>query len=159
MKRPVPITVGAVLMVGRVLSGFTLIAFALGDVPGFVRTEMLNGETLTADEQLVAEGVVRVGALGYGVWLAFYLVLAWLVVRGVNWARIAAMSLATISILVPFIDWWRSGLDISLRTTLLSLALDILILLALSSRSARTFARRNEQAQHTGPTPEAGVGA
>ncbi len=145
MKRPTPTSVGAVLMLGRVLAGAVVILAALGDVPGFMKDAILDGTTLTADEAVVAEQLVNIGLVGYALWLAFYLVLAILVWRGVNWARITSMLLATISILVPFIDWWRDGLEISLRTTLLTLALDILILLALSSRAARAFARRNEQ--------------
>ena len=94
------------------------------------------------------------------IWLTFYLVLAWLVWRGVNWARIASMMLATVSILVPFIDWWRSGLDISLRTTLLSLSLDILILLALSSRAARAYARRGDTPRaQAAESPQSGLKA
>lgn len=136
---------GAVLMLLRVLSGAVSIFVVLRDVPGFLRDVILDGEALSDDDAAFAGELVRYGTLGYAIWLTFYLVLAWLVWRGVNWARIASMMLATVSILVPFIDWWRSGLDISLRTTLLSLSLDILILLALSSRAARAYARRGEK--------------
>lgn len=134
---------GAVLMLLRVLSGVISIIVVLRDVPAFLR-DILDGVALDDDDMAIAGDLVRYGTLGYAVWLTIYLILAWLVWRGSNWARIASMSLATVSILVPFIDWWRSGLDISLRTTLLSLALDILILLALSSRAARAYARRRE---------------
>ena len=41
-----------------------------------------------------------------------------------------------------FIGWWEFGQDITVRTTLLTLSLDILVLLALSSRDAAAYARR-----------------
>lgn len=135
---------GAVLMLCRVLSGLIFILLALRDGPAFIRDVIVDGETLSADEMEFAITLMNFGLIGYGVWLLFYLVLAWLVWQGINWARIASMFLATVSILVPFFDWWNSGLEISLRTTLLSLSLDILILLALSSRAARAYARRGE---------------
>ena len=55
------------------------------------------------------------------------------------------MFLSVISITSAFLQWWTSDLQITLRTSLLSTALDTLILLALSSRSAAAYARRNEQ--------------
>ena len=51
----------------------------------------------------------------------------------------------TLSISAAFGSWWLYDLDITLDTSLLSTALDTLILLALSSRSAAAYARRNEQ--------------
>ena len=49
-----------------------------------------------------------------------------------------------ISISASFLQWWAGGHEITITTTLLSIGLDILILLALSSRSAAAYARRNE---------------
>ncbi|WP_082717047.1 hypothetical protein [Microterricola viridarii] len=144
MKRPAPITMGAVLMCLRVLSGGLFIAIVFADRAGFLHDYLFDGKTVTADDLTAAGFVIDILMSVYGVWLLFYLVVAWLVWRGVNWARIAAMLFATVSILVPFAEWWQSGLEITLRTTLLSLALDILILLALSSQSARAYARRSE---------------
>ena len=41
--------------------------------------------------------------------------------------------------------WWAQGQEITLQSTFLSLSLDILILLALSSQSAAAYARRGEK--------------
>lgn len=157
MRRPAPIGVGAALMVARVVAGFAVVAVALGDVPAFMQNVLLDGERLSAEDHDIGVELVRGGMIAYAAWLAFYLVMAWLVWRGVNWARIGAMLLATASILVPFIDWWRSGLEITLATTLPSLSLDILILLALSAKPARAYARRskaaNEAANEAAPAP------
>ena len=64
-----------------------------------------------------------------------------LVYLGRNWARIVAMSFATASISVSFVDYAVNGAAITLRTSLVSVTFDILILLALSARDAREFAR------------------
>jgi hypothetical protein len=52
------------------------------------------------------------------------------------------MIFATLSITAAAIDYFADGADITIRTTLVTLALDILVLLALSSRAARAYARR-----------------
>ncbi len=128
-------------MLLRVLAGGLFIANAFANRTAFVNDVVLDGVAASSDDAATINVIVDVLLTGYGVWLAFYLVLAWLVVRGVNWARIASMLIATASLLVSFVEWWQSGLEITLRTTLLSVALDILILLALSSQAARAFAR------------------
>jgi hypothetical protein len=54
-------------------------------------------------------------------------------------------DVATLSIASAFASWWARDQEITLFTTLPALALDILVLLALSSRSAAAYARRNEK--------------
>jgi hypothetical protein len=49
------------------------------------------------------------------------------------------------SISASFVAWWAQGQEIEIQGTFLSLSLDILLLLALSSRSAAAYARRYEQ--------------
>jgi len=73
------------------------------------------------------------------------LVLAVLILRGSNWPRVVVMVFAVMSISSSFVAWWVDDLEITLTTSLLSTALDTLILLALSSRSAAAYARRNER--------------
>ena len=68
-----------------------------------------------------------------------------LILRGGNAARVLVMAVATVSIVTAFVSWWVQGQEITLQTTLLSLAVDILVLLALSSRSAAAYARRREK--------------
>ena len=47
--------------------------------------------------------------------------------------------------MTAFVSWWVRDQEITLQTTLLSLAVDILVLLALSSRSTAAYARRREK--------------
>ena len=69
-------------------------------------------------------------------------VLAVLIYRGYNWARVLVMLYAVVSISGAFATWWVGGQDIRIETTLVTLSLDILVLLALSSRQAAAYARR-----------------
>jgi hypothetical protein len=55
------------------------------------------------------------------------------------------MTFSAISITGSFIQWWTGNQVITITGSLLTLGLDILILLALSSRSAAAYARRNER--------------
>ena len=57
------------------------------------------------------------------------------------------MILATLSIVVSWLDY-VAGQEITIRTTLVTLALDILVLLALSSRAARAYAQRPRRPRH-----------
>ena len=59
---------------------------------------------------------------------------------GRNWARVVVMVFSTLSIASSFVAWWAQGQEITLQSTFLSLSLDILILLAVSSQSAAAYA-------------------
>ncbi|HAQ58992.1 MAG TPA: hypothetical protein DCR63_00335, partial [Microbacterium sp.] len=72
-------------------------------------------------------------------------VLAILIYRGVNLARVVVMLYAVVSISAAFTTWWVGGRDIRIETTLVTLSLDILVLLALSSRQAAAYARRKRR--------------
>ncbi|WP_447587649.1 hypothetical protein [Microbacterium lacticum] len=62
------------------------------------------------------------------------------------WVVLVGLGVVTaISISTAFVSWWARDQEITLQTTLLSLAVDILVLLALSSRSAAAYARRAEK--------------
>ncbi|WP_350348143.1 LssY C-terminal domain-containing protein [Agromyces sp. G08B096] len=141
MRRPVQTVLGAALIVVRVLLGVVwMLALAFdwnrvlendfGLAPRDDDWTALAGTALTV--------VVVVGSLVLAVELGF----AWLVFRGSNWARIAVMAVAVASISIAAIDYFVGDIEITVRTTLLTLAVDILVLLALSSRSARAYARR-----------------
>jgi hypothetical protein len=58
---------------------------------------------------------------------------------------VTVMAFSVISITGAFIQWWSEDQEITISGSLLTLGLDILILLALSSRSAAAYARRNER--------------
>ena len=72
-------------------------------------------------------------------------VLAVLIYRGHNWARVLVMLYAVVSISAAFTTWWVGGQDIRIETTLVTLSLDILVLLALSSRQAAAYSRRRQR--------------
>lgn len=145
MRRPAATTVGAALVVLRVIAGVIwLIALSvqwndlISDEFDAVIDADLTGDELTAAADL---GLAVVLVLG-GVVLLFDLVLAVFIYLGRNWARIVVMVVATLSISGSFVTWWVGDQEITLQTTLLTLSLDILIMLALSSRAARDYARR-----------------
>jgi hypothetical protein len=141
MARPTATGLGAGLIVVRVVLGVIwLLALALdwnrvlendlGLAPTDDSWSELSGAALTF--VLVSGGLVLVAELAF----------AWLVFRGSNWARIAVMVVAMGSITIAALDYFLGGEDITIRTTLLTLACDILVLLALSSRASRAWARR-----------------
>jgi len=139
MKRPGSTAAGAVLVVLRVIAGVVwLVALA-------AQWDRVLEEDGGIDPES-AEGVASYGVLAFivvfgAVVLLVQLLLAFAVYRGSNAARLTLMILATLSIMVSWVDY-LAGQEITLRTTLVTLALDILVLLALSSRAARAYARR-----------------
>ncbi|MFT2817322.1 LssY C-terminal domain-containing protein [Leifsonia sp. A12D58] len=142
IPRPSAIVVGSTLIAARALSGLFVIVAVLVDWETFLHAivlEDLDGEALSRAQANSVLGVL----LGlYGLVLLLYMLLGFLVWRGHNWARVVAMAGATFSIVLSYLDYANNGQAITLRTTLASLALDILILLALSSTVARRYARR-----------------
>lgn len=144
MRRPLATGLGAVLMSLRVIWGFiSILIYVLnwGAIREDVFASADGGLLVPAD---VADLLLVIGLSALGVWYVFYGVLAGLVFAGANWARIVAMSFASLSIIVVFLDWWNAGIPVTFQTSLASVALDILVLLALSAQSARSFARRND---------------
>lgn len=131
--RPASLTGGTALLVLRALASALWIVSMARSV-----------ESVRAEYRLDAETVHVVIGLGIGMqaaWMLMLLVFAWLVWRGSNWARMTVLLGATVSILIAAIDYFAAGEAITVRTTLLTLSLDILILLALSSREARAWSR------------------
>ena len=141
MHRPAATAFGALLVVARVVAGVVwLISLALS-WPRLVAEELeITIDSVPAEE--ASNIVLAVILVGGAVVLGVELVLAVLVYRGSNWARITVMVFATLSVSLAAIDYFTGETEISLRTTLFTLALDILVLLALSSRNARAYARR-----------------
>lgn len=110
---------------------------------GFVREwpEVIEGTDLAQDPDTAR--VLLSILLGFGaLWTLFLVLLARWVWRGSNVARVLVMVWTTLSITISAIDYFVNGEEITVRTTLVTLALDILVLLALSSRDARAWARR-----------------
>lgn len=144
MPRPVSTITGAVLVLLRVLVGIVvLIALAAGW--GEIADDLdlsVNGQQVTAGlEQFALVFVLIAGAAV----LAVDLLLGVLTLRGLNWPRVIVMLISVFSISTLFTAWWAQGQEITIDGTFISLSLDILILLALSSRSAAAYARRKER--------------
>lgn len=153
MKRPSAIWIGPLLMLARSVSGVAAIIVVLTSWDSFVRTISID---------LNGSGVAGQPGAGLVLWIFlgfyagsqfFYIALAVCVFLGQSWARSVAMAYATISILIAFGNYWLNGAEITFRTTLLSLTLDILILLTLSSEPAREYARRARPTSTPARTP------
>jgi hypothetical protein len=144
MKRPSSTVAGAVLVFLGVLANVLVlleVAFNWNDLAKDL-AGIIGDDTVTPD-------VASVGLVSFIViWslvLLVELALGVLVLRGRNWPRVVVMTFSVIAITSTFVGWWVDGQEITLRTSLVSLAFDILVLLALSSRSAAAYARRNER--------------
>lgn len=140
-RRPVPTTLGALLMTLRVAAGVLFIAMNLLDWNAFVRSQ-LDAGALTPDQEGSASLVLGIVMGVFGAGLVLYFLLALLVFFGSNWARIAAMSFSSLIIVTAAIDSFNGGPEVSLRNNLLGVALDILVVIALSSKRSRLWARR-----------------
>ena len=147
MRRPVATTFGAVLVVLRVIAGVVwLVSLGL-----LWRKTLIEDLGIPLDSDVEADAgsnaALTVVLVFGGAVLAVELVFALLIYRGSNWARITVMVFATLSITGSAFDYFGADAEITLRTTLITLALDILVLLALSSRNARAYARRPRTAK------------
>lgn len=76
------------------------------------------------------------------VWVLTLLCFAWLVFRGNNIARFLVQLGTAGSIAFAAVSYFVLGEEITIRTTLITLAIDILILLALTSRASREWTRQ-----------------
>jgi hypothetical protein len=144
MARPASTVAGAVLVLLRVLAGVVWFAAFAVDWPRLARQADVQIEGIALTPQEIGWGLGFVG-IGVGVFLLIDAVLAFLILGGRNTPRVIVMLFSTVSISTSFVAWWVQGQDIRVETTLLTLALDILVLLALSSRSAAAYARRHER--------------
>lgn len=133
-RRPASTALGSFFVLSRGLAGLLWLgAFALF-WPEIARSESLTPE----DAALLGWFVAAITLAG----VLVLLVLGWLIWRGSNWARILVMLGLTLSIMSAAVGYFTMGEQITIRTTLVVVALDILVLLALSSRDSRAWARR-----------------
>lgn len=149
MKRPPSTVAGSVLVLLRAASGVLwMLALTLGWdawIQGFAAAFSGDaGETaaLPGDASAALMSIV-LAVVGVGV--VIEATLGVLILRGSNWPRMLVMVFSTLSIVSAFVGWWAQGQQIRIQTTFLTLSLDILILLALSSRSSAAYARRFER--------------
>jgi len=146
MPRPASTIAGGVLVLLRAVAGLLV----GGAIAALWRDILADPDVTLALEGLdVADADTRQVALWIvlsivAVSVALDVLFAVLVLRGSNLARVAVMILSVMSISTTFFAWWVQGQEIRVDETFVPLALDILVLLALSSRSAAAYARRNE---------------
>lgn len=144
MARPITTAAGSLLVLLRVLAGIVVLVGIAAGWGGFADDleQALDGQDISNDlEQLALTATLAIG----GIVLLVDLLLATFTFRGHNWSRVVVMIISVGSISTTFTAWWFQGQEITLDGTFLSLSLDILILLAFSSRSAAAYARRNER--------------
>ncbi|MGP3533836.1 hypothetical protein ACTU3I_03500 [Microbacterium sp. RD1] len=148
MRRPASTIAGAALVLLRAIAGAVwLLGFGLG-WSGWVRdfAAAFSGDaTDSAVPPTTSATIVTVVLLFVGGGALIEAVLGILILRGANAARVVVMVISTISIVTAFVGWWVHGQEIRIQTTYVTLALDILILLALSSRASAAYARRRER--------------
>ena len=130
-KRPPSIAGGALLVLLRCVGGVLWVGGAILAWPEI--REDIGIEP--ADSALGLSLLVGFSATGILVLATF----AWLLWRGSNRARMLAMCWSAASITTAAIAYFAAGAEITVKTTLLTLSLDILLLLALSSRDARAW--------------------
>lgn len=139
-SRPTSTALGVLLMAVRVVIGIVTVVTLLAD-----RHEILgvSASSLSAEEASILDVVLIVVAVASALGVVLYLWLAYLVFRGSNWARIASMAFSGLLVAasaISFVD----GESVTLANNLFGLPLDILVLLALSARSSREWARRRK---------------
>lgn len=133
MHRPAATIAGVALLALRVVVGVvTLLGVWLR--PGDVVDLTVDGASLGLTiSLLVVAGVLVVDAA-----------LAALIWAGLNWPRVVVMFGSVLSISSAFVGWWSEGQEITITRSLAGVALDVLVLLALSSRNAAAYARRKK---------------
>ncbi len=141
--RPIPTSLGFLLMLLRVVAGLVYIGLTVVDFRRFLETEVFaQTSSITPDQQSAATWIVAIFLAVVALWLLLYLWMAILVYRGSDRARVIAMSLSSFAILVTAIDFFTRDAPINLQNNILGLPLDILVVLALSSQRSRDWARR-----------------
>ncbi|WP_237759892.1 LssY C-terminal domain-containing protein [Arthrobacter alpinus] len=137
-RRPTPTTLGVLLMALRFVVGIVTIGLMVKDWNTAVASTASSFNTV--DQQtisallMVVIGISAIAFLIYGL-------LAVLILRGSNWARIATLAFS-VGFVIQAAFTLLHGENVSLSEDPLGLPLDILVLLALSARSSRLWARR-----------------
>ncbi len=143
MPRPATTVAGSLLVLFRVIAGVLILWEVAREWDTFLADAIVAEPSLgSPDVKAILLGVVLISGSTF---LLIDAVLGILIYRGHNWPRVLVMLFSVISISTVFTAWWVRGEEITLDGTFLSLSLDILLLLALSSRSAAAYARRNER--------------
>ncbi|WP_401000183.1 LssY C-terminal domain-containing protein [Agromyces sp. GXQ0307] len=141
MARPSATSFGAVVVVLRALAGVVWLV-SLAAQWNDVLADAGFDPTASADAAAASQGARIFALVALGVVIAVQVLLAVRIWFGGNLSRIVVMVISTANISVAALDSFTGDVEITIRTTLVTVALDILVLLALSSRAARDFARQ-----------------
>ena len=142
LHRPAPVVFGAVLVFLRGVAALTVAAPFL--------TRFANAPWVT---QLLGEqsrGLADMGSayapasVSLAVFAALEAILAVLILRGSNAARVTAMSLSAVAIALQVVTFFATP-DVPLGANLFGYSFDILLILALSSDRARIYARMHRR--------------
>ncbi len=136
-KRPITTTLGATFVLWRAVAGVLWIAAF-----GLIWFDEAHADGIDHPTAVTVFWIIAVAA---GIGVLVLLLFAWLVWRGSNLARILVMAALTFSISTAAIAHFAGAEQITFRTTLIIVALDILVLLALSSRDARAWSRQTRE--------------
>ncbi|SIS00850.1 hypothetical protein [Microbacterium sp. RURRCA19A] len=148
MRRPAATVAGGVLVLLRAASGIVWGIAVAFDLPPWLQAIAGAAEGSGADPTLTLPELGIGAGLFFGILGVIALIQAVFgiqLLRGSNVARVIVMLVSTLSIITAFAGWWELGQEITVGTTLVTVSLDILVLLALSSRDAAAYARRNEK--------------
>ena len=138
-RLPAPTVVGSALVLLRMIAALAVSGVLLsGSVEG-----TWIGDLIGQDQQVLdaTKAYVPIGT-ALVLFGCVEAALAVLILRGSNGARLTAMAFSTVSIFLQGISFISGGPD-SLQGERPAYALDVLILLALSSDRARTYAHRS----------------
>jgi len=147
VRRPAPLIVGFVLLLARALTSILTIAAITLGWSSFRAEVDVSG--VSPDEAL------WIVVTAYGLLAAGELLLAWLVFRGHNWARLLTMAISAVVLAGQAALWADGSVPITFRSNLLGVSLDILLILALSSERALAYARRRRGARGVASEPAA----
>ncbi|WP_125133055.1 hypothetical protein [Microbacterium sp. 10M-3C3] len=154
MPRPASIVAGSALVLLRAAAGaLWVLSAVLGWTELADAASLFNGgptgdsgvrgaPTVSVEGDLDTSVLLAIVWAIVGAGVVFEAVLGVLILRGRNIPRVLVLVFSTASIVSAFVGWWSAGQEIRIETTYITIALDILILLALSSRSAAAYARR-----------------
>jgi hypothetical protein len=146
-RRPAPTIVGSALLAlggasTLVESGVAMSSWdaLLAEVVGEAGAQLGSAEYVAV--QVIVAALLVVPAV-FGV---IQLLIAWSVFRGSNAARVIAMTVTALGLLLEVLSLELGGPRITVTTSLVPVALGILLLLALSSERALVYARRDRKA-------------
>jgi hypothetical protein len=142
VRRPAPTLFGAIVVMLSAITPVLIMLLVLFDWQG-VRSAITidTGADLPVDLDLNDPFVLTI-VIGTAVFAALELLLGLFVLLGSNHARVAILIFSVLGIVTAAVDHIEGHQAITLGTNLISLSLDILILIALSSDRARDYARR-----------------